>query len=135
VEAAPDNDVLRLHLVSLLLDGGDAQRALDHCATILAKKPDHVEALTKAAAACDSLGDKQRAESYRRLAGALGAAQTPQQPGDDDLPRNVVQLKAIDGGAAGLDFEVERPPVTLADVAGMDEVKRRLNLAFLAPMR
>jgi SpoVK/Ycf46/Vps4 family AAA+-type ATPase len=34
-----------------------------------------------------------------------------------------------------LEYEVEGPKVTLKDVAGMQEVKRRLNLAFLAPMR
>jgi SpoVK/Ycf46/Vps4 family AAA+-type ATPase len=31
--------------------------------------------------------------------------------------------------------EVERPRVTLADVGGMEEVKARLNAAFLAPLR
>ena len=31
--------------------------------------------------------------------------------------------------------EAELPTIRLADVAGMDEVKRRLNLAFLAPMK
>jgi AAA+ superfamily predicted ATPase len=36
----------------------------------------------------------------------------------------------------GADFwEAEKPGVTLADVAGMEEVKRRLNLAFLAPLK
>ena len=32
-------------------------------------------------------------------------------------------------------WDVERPSVTLADVAGMDEVKRHLEASFLAPMR
>ena len=32
-------------------------------------------------------------------------------------------------------FEAEHPEITLADVAGMEEVKRRLNVAFLAPMK
>lgn len=36
----------------------------------------------------------------------------------------------------GEDFwEAERPDITLADVAGMVEVKRRLNLAFLGPLK
>ena len=48
VDAAPDNDALRLHLAGLLVDAGEAQRALDHCAKILARHPDHAEALTKA---------------------------------------------------------------------------------------
>jgi SpoVK/Ycf46/Vps4 family AAA+-type ATPase len=32
-------------------------------------------------------------------------------------------------------YEVERPTLRLADVGGMDEVKARLDLAFLTPMR
>jgi AAA+ superfamily predicted ATPase len=32
-------------------------------------------------------------------------------------------------------WDVETSDITLADVAGMEEVKRRLNVAFLAPMR
>jgi len=32
-------------------------------------------------------------------------------------------------------WETELPKVALADVAGMEEVKRRLNLAFLAPLK
>src|SRR5262245_47179446 len=32
-------------------------------------------------------------------------------------------------------WEAEKPAVTLADVAGMEDVKRRLNLAFLAPLK
>jgi AAA+ superfamily predicted ATPase len=33
------------------------------------------------------------------------------------------------------EWEAERPEVTLTDVGGMEEVKRRLNVAFLAPLR
>jgi SpoVK/Ycf46/Vps4 family AAA+-type ATPase len=32
-------------------------------------------------------------------------------------------------------WEAEKPAVSLADVAGMEDVKRRLNLAFLAPLK
>src|SRR5262245_28075129 len=32
-------------------------------------------------------------------------------------------------------WEAEKPGVTLSDVAGMEDVKRRLNLAFLAPLK
>ncbi|MGE0133453.1 MAG: AAA family ATPase [Blastocatellales bacterium] len=39
-------------------------------------------------------------------------------------------------GNGGNEFwEAEKPSVTLADVAGMEDVKRRLNLAFLAPLK
>jgi SpoVK/Ycf46/Vps4 family AAA+-type ATPase len=36
---------------------------------------------------------------------------------------------------AAADWMSERPAVTLADVAGMDAVKRRLQVAFLGPLR
>src|SRR5207247_935302 len=32
-------------------------------------------------------------------------------------------------------WETERPTITLADVAGLQEVKRRLHIAFLGPMQ
>ena len=46
---------------------------------------------------------------------------------------------AADSAAAGLDaadaYDAEHAGLTLADVAGMTEVKQRLEAAFLAPMR
>jgi len=52
-------------------------------------------------------------------------------------PETAVPLSAQDddGESETGDWEVERPLVTLSDVAGMEAVKRRLNLAFLAPMK
>lgn len=42
---------------------------------------------------------------------------------------------AGDPGAIGDDVDVERPTVSLADVAGMQTVKERIEMAFLTPMR
>ncbi|MEU4220802.1 ATP-binding protein, partial [Actinoplanes sp. NPDC026623] len=39
------------------------------------------------------------------------------------------------GGHADRAHDVERATITLADVGGMDEVKQRLELAFLGPLR
>ncbi|HLK93724.1 MAG TPA: ATP-binding protein, partial [Polyangia bacterium] len=49
----------------------------------------------------------------------------------------IIPLRVIDGGAAagGGIADVEVSNVKLADVAGMEEVKRRLTLSFLAPLR
>ena len=129
--SSPDNDVLRLHLVSLLLDAGEAQRALDHCTSILARRPDDAGALKSAARAAEALGDTSRAESWRRLAAARGAVA---QPTAADTPSNVVPLSLVRGGADA-DWEAGGARITLRDVGGMEEVKRRLNLAFLAPLR
>jgi len=139
VAAAPDNDTLRFHLYDLLLGAGNPQRALELCTDVLAKRPDHVLALEKAALACDMTGDPQRAERYRRLANALAPLPESDIEGDDEDGRggDVVPLRVISGGAEQERgrFEVEAADLRLADVAGMDEVKRRLDLAFLAPMR
>ncbi len=133
VAAAPDNDTLRFHLFDLLLGAGNPQRALELCTELLAKRPDHVIALEKAAYACDMTGDRQRAESYRHLANALAPRPAP----DTSEEAKVVPLRVISGGGEEERgrFEVEAADTRLADVAGMDEVKRRLDLAFLAPMR
>jgi AAA+ superfamily predicted ATPase len=56
----------------------------------------------------------------------------PTAPGNPDEP---VPLSVLSGGGPTDDGDVETPQVTLDDVAGMEDVKRRLTTAFLAPMR
>ncbi len=58
----------------------------------------------------------------------------------DVLPAMFVgDADAADSASAGIDeaeaYDAERAGLTLADVAGMTEVKQRLEAAFLAPMR
>lgn len=57
--------------------------------------------------------------------------------GNEDDFEEVPRLRVIQGGATDTDayLEAEAPEITLADVKGMEEVKRRLNLAFLAPLQ
>lgn len=156
----PENDDLRIHLARLVMDAGDPARALVHAATVLGKQPDHLEALTLAATAASAAGDQARAAGYRRLADALGGGQAPSpmsppSPPPPPAPAPFVTpspertsasevmtepriLHLIDGQSAAGDgdlAEVEHPGVTLADVAGMEDVKRRLDVAFLGPMR
>jgi SpoVK/Ycf46/Vps4 family AAA+-type ATPase len=166
LEAAPDNDPLRLHLATLLADTDPAE-ALKHCAVLLARKPDHTEALRLAALAADATGDKPRAEGYRRLHQALAtpAKDSPAPPpakqvkagkdpevdpdeeserdSDDDAEPHAAapggrRLRLVQGGGdpeQTSPWEVERETVTLADVAGMETVKKRLRIAFLEPMK
>ncbi len=163
VENDPDNISLRLHLISLLSDAGRLDEVLKHCGAILLAEPDHLEALRYAAGAAEKTGDRRRAESYRRLLQALTGAADINRPKEEeelwptDLPFSDVRtmppeerqpLRIAEFGSPDdleLDFgedgakdefwEAERPGVTLLDVAGMEEVKRRLNLAFLAPLK
>ena len=151
VEASPENVPLRLHLATLLLDNDQAAEALEQCSLILARQPDNREALRKAADAALKMGDTIRAVSYGRLLDALGSSMLDELPTPkrtDEPRREPVSLfgsvsperlaepaSAEDDEDAVGTWEAERPTQTLADVAGMDAVKRRLNVAFLGPMR
>ena len=173
LEAAPDNDPLRIHLATLLLDV-DPDESLKHCTVLLGRKPDHAEALQVAARAAEALGDQDRAESYRRLHQALSSSASggsaPESPtgrpttsGEDyggtnaapsvietshkadpaehsDTPQPAGRrLRLVHGGGADPEeaspWEVEKETITLADVAGMEAVKKRLRIAFLEPLK
>jgi SpoVK/Ycf46/Vps4 family AAA+-type ATPase len=131
VAARPDDVALRLHLAELLVAAGRAGEAIGHAAHVLAGNPAD--------------------EAARRVMTAAlpGGAPAPE-------PRGGVDWDALEGefegvvpprfapaaadpepvrGAADRAFDVERATVTLADVGGMDEVKQRLELAFLGPLR
>lgn len=152
VEASPENIPLRLHLATLLADSGRPLEALEQCTIILSRQPDNREALRKAADAAFQSGDTIRAVSYGRLLDALGADLLSDL--DPDPPRLPVQSSRSGGSAPPPppsektavpvsaqeedgpgNWEPERPSITLKDVAGMETVKRRLNIAFLAPMQ
>ncbi len=156
IENDPENTALRLHLVSLLFDSGRMEEALNHCAVILTSQPDHTEALSYAARAAEAVGDEKRAEGYRRLLRALSGIDQTSPPASwpsdltmeeperetkalpiaNALPADLDDVKLVWKSDDADDFwEAEKPGVTLADVAGMEEVKRRLNLAFLAPLK
>lgn len=154
VDADPTNISLRSHLISLLLEGKQFAEALRHCAIILDQQPDHLEALDQAARAAEALGDGARAKAYRRLRDALtgGAGDRREDKAQDEeppplrLPQRAPQgdpddnwddIVTTDDEDASSDrvWDVERPRVTLADVAGLEQVKRRLDLAFLSPLK
>jgi AAA+ superfamily predicted ATPase len=148
VEQDAGNYALRLHLADLQLTNGQAADALAHAAIVLAARPDDLTALNLAALAADATGDAARADGFRRLLAALGASQPPvESPGGGSTPTRGADdrraspprlgLRLIEGNRVEEDplVEAERLPITLADVAGMDAVKTRLNLAFLSPLR
>jgi len=59
-----------------------------------------------------------------------------EEEGEAENGAEVIPFRVIQGGADSSGIAtVESARVTLADVAGMAEVKRRLELAFLAPLR
>lgn len=144
VEGNPENTPLRLHLAELLEQSDRHEEALAHCQHILAKAPDNTTALSLAAKAAAGAGQESLADSYRRLAEALGWKASQQlidsaPPSEPILPPTQEQVRMREDGPADPlreeDLEFEWADITLKDVAGLEQVKRRIELAFLGPMK
>ena len=151
VEAHPDDLPARLRLAAALLESGDAGAALEQFAFALTRDPANLEALNGAAAAATAAGDTARAEGYRRLLNALrqvaeppaaAASQTAQGTEPDDASESGVGFLrrprvrvAQRSEPAHEEWRAEKSALTLADVGGMEPVKRRLSAAFLAPLQ
>ena len=69
------------------------------------------------------------------LAGEIPAGETP--GGEEGIPKppKVVPLRVVKGGMADESWRVEKSDIKLADVAGLDAVKRRLELSLFAQLR
>jgi SpoVK/Ycf46/Vps4 family AAA+-type ATPase len=147
VTARPDDVPLRLHLAGLLLDAGRQGEAVGQVAQALQQEPANPQAQ-------DLMRELLRA--YSDTEGRAGAAERPgaaasgapagsdlsayEKEFDDVIPPRFARAGADDerepvAGFADRMFDVERTTVKLADVGGMPEVKRRLDLAFLGPLR
>ncbi|MCU0267787.1 MAG: ATP-binding protein [Acidimicrobiales bacterium] len=139
LQVEPANRALRLHLIALLLTGGQPGRALRHCELAWSTRPDQPEVAALAAQACDLLGDPAGAAHWRALgpspADGLGDAVPgpPPEPVPDAV--GMADVAGTAGGEGPAWLDVDRPTVRLVDVAGMVEVKQRLERALLAPLR
>jgi hypothetical protein len=154
VEAMPDDAGLRLHLAGLLLDAGHRDEAIRHLGAIVHADPGHAAALRmllRASAAGEAAAPSPggtAAPAPTAAPGGTGAAR-PGEPGAFDWASAETEFAASvppmfvaagDAGAAPAGpvpdaGDAERPALALADVAGMTEVKARLEAAFLAPLR
>jgi SpoVK/Ycf46/Vps4 family AAA+-type ATPase len=123
VAARPDDVALRLHLAELLVGAGRTGEAIGHAAQVLARDPANEAARRVMTSALPGEAPKP----------------SPNQGVDWDALEGefegVVPPRFTPAGADDRAFDVERATVTLADVGGMDEVKQRLELAFLGPLR
>jgi ATPase family associated with various cellular activities (AAA)/AAA+ lid domain/Tetratricopeptide repeat len=156
VEAMPDDVGLRLHLAGLLLDAGHREEAIRHLGAIVAADPANSAALGLLVRAAAGPGPAAAAPADPvppAAAGAAGQAGQAASAGDaggfdwasaeTEFTGSVppMFITAGDGPPAGAGrpvpdgYEAERPALALADVAGMAEVKARLEAAFLAPLR
>lgn len=137
VAAAPADVPLRLHLAQLLLEADRSDDAVAEAAVALQHAP----------------GDAQARDLMARAMGAPppAPAQPPgtragfdwkaaaEQVGDVVPPRfaeSPVRADGQDDSADADAWDVEEPDtVRLADVGGMQDVKDRMDAAFLAPLR
>jgi SpoVK/Ycf46/Vps4 family AAA+-type ATPase len=127
VRSDPANRALRLHLIDLLLDDSQHAAALGHCEMLLQQSP----------------GDSDVESRKRSALEAFGSAPpTPDDPPPTPLetettPQREPVLNVLETDEIPVSdlFEIARPELTLDDVAGMEEVKQRLRMSFLEPMR
>jgi SpoVK/Ycf46/Vps4 family AAA+-type ATPase len=153
VAAAPDDLPLRLHYGELLLRAGQAVEALTEAATVVRADPGNAAAQQLMAAATAALApehgsppeveaEPQKAEPIPTDALADGTPDSVSSPFDwseaERAFEGVVPPMFVDGDddpAGRAPGDVEQAGVRLADVAGMQQVKERLESAFLMPMR
>ena len=145
VAARPDDLPLRLHLAELLVGAGRGAEAIGHAAQVLAREPGNADAQRLMTSA---LGGPAPTPS---AAAAPPAPAPPAPKGDDAVDWAAMEqelgdvvpprfAKADDEpdpvrGHADRAFDVETSTITLADVGGMQEVKKRLEVSFLGPLR
>jgi SpoVK/Ycf46/Vps4 family AAA+-type ATPase len=132
VERNPDAVELRLHLAELLLADGRYAEALSHCSAALTKDPANAAALAllqrcSAAMAAPHWQPSEK-ESFNWSAAEEEVA-------------DIIEPAFVDyGGSPDVENErdvdvVSPSEVKLADVAGMQDVKARLEVSLLGPIR
>jgi SpoVK/Ycf46/Vps4 family AAA+-type ATPase len=134
VAAMPDDAGLRLHLAGLLLDAGHREEAIRHLGAIVHADPGNSAALGLLLRASTPAGP---APAPAGTAGAFDWASAETEFRETAPPMFITSGDAAAAVAAPVPdaYEAERPGLRLADVAGMTEVKARLEAAFLTPLR
>lgn len=161
--SVPSDDALRLHLAQLLTAAGRPTEAVVELGVLLAAEPDHpgarelmLAALTPSAATPIPPAARQPAPDALPPTDPAPTAVGGEPPGPStgfdwsaaefqlgDIAAPMFLTSGGDGeqgadqpGAEPVEaFETQRPTIKLADVGGMEQVKERLDAAFLAPMR
>ncbi|WP_406187140.1 AAA family ATPase [Streptomyces sp. NBC_01006] len=148
VAAAPEDVPLRLHFTELLLAEGRHDEAVTQAAVALQHAPgdDAVRDLMVRAMQLPTVGTRPPAFDWaaaeQEVAGVVGPrfAADPTDPTDPADAGDATEAPlTADGSGDPADasaWDIDAPgDVRLADVGGMQQVKDRLEAAFLAPMR
>lgn len=160
VNTTPDDVPLRLHLAELLIADGRGGEAVPHCAVALQQSPTDGRArdlMARALAPAPDAAPPGPAASEPPLPEYGTGQSSPQppaakeQPADGGFDWSRAEAEFADGPAPRFlpdavpqteegdrpedVWDIENPTITLADVGGLTEVKERLEVSFLAPMR
>lgn len=135
VERNPDAVELRLHLAELLLADGRHAEALSHCSAALSQDPANAAALALlqrcSAAMSTPPGEPEKA----------GETESFNWTAAEEEVADIIEPAFVDyGGSPDVenerDVDVVAPSeVKLSDVAGMQDVKARLEVSLLGPIR
>jgi SpoVK/Ycf46/Vps4 family AAA+-type ATPase len=116
IASAPQDLPLRLHVAELLVTAGRQDEAVTQLGAVLAADPGNAAArslMVRAMAGPERFDWRQAEAELGEVVAPAFVEEDPTEPAHD----------------------IERPGMTLADVGGLTEVKRRLEAAFLAPLR
>jgi SpoVK/Ycf46/Vps4 family AAA+-type ATPase len=133
VDANPDDVPLRLHVAELLLTRGRAADALAHCGVVLQRDPSNAQGIALLSRATAALtGAPRPAPNFDWRAA--------EEQVRDIMPPPFVTEPVVDQPEPVLAADGPESPsvpsnVRLVDVGGMEQVKQRLESAFLGPMR
>jgi SpoVK/Ycf46/Vps4 family AAA+-type ATPase len=135
VDASPRDATLRLHLAELLAEAGEREESVKHAATVLQWDPANARAL-QVIGAVPPPGRPAGEGDESRGPGAEGPDPDQVLLGLEEQLEGVMPPMFVEPGDGGADgYDVERVELRLADVAGMESVKARLEAAVLAPLR
>lgn len=138
VERSPEVIELRLHLAGLLADKGRYAEALTHCSTALTQQPGNAQALGLLQRCSAALGVPPSQGSAPADEPSAGKAGFDWSSAEREVA-DIIEPAFVDRPPDAVnedDFDVvQRVRVGLDDVAGMEDVKRQLELSLLGPIR
>lgn len=149
VDSMPENSILRQQLALLLHEGGNHAASLGHCVVGLHYQPQNDELLELAARCAAAMGAAGLSNRYQSDSPATPSPFGEEAPPADEQPTLPQPAPITTDGDVGVDnvddflesvfqdvtAEAERNRLTLDDIAGLADVKQRLNASFLAPLR